>query len=115
VLALVIMLETGAIGRFRGAGNFVSYCRCVKARRETNGKSKGQNNRKNGNRYLCWAFIEAANFMRRYCPEAKAWYQRKLQRSKAVLATKALAAKIARACYFVMRDQVEFKVGKLFG
>jgi hypothetical protein len=46
-------------------------------------------------RYLCWAFIEAANFMRRYCPEAKAWYQRKLQRSKVVVATKALAAKIA--------------------
>jgi len=60
VLALVIMLETGDIGRFKGAGNFVSYCRCVKARRESNAKSKGQNNRTNGNRYLCWAFIEEA-------------------------------------------------------
>jgi transposase len=115
ILALVIMLETGDVGRFKGAGNFVSYCRCVKARRETNGKPKGQNNRKNGNRYLCWAFIEAANFMRRYCPEAKAWYQRKLRRSKTVVATKALAAKIARACYFLMRDRVDFDVAKLFG
>ena len=114
ILALVIMLETGEIGRFKGAGHYVSYCRCVKAKRESNGRPKGSNNRKNGNRYLCWAYIEAANFMRRYSPEARAWYQRKHSRSMAVVAIKALAAKIARACYFVMRDQVEFKVKKLF-
>ena len=115
VLALTIMLETGELHRFRKAGNYVSYCRCVKSNRESNGRTKGQNNRKNGNRYLCWAFIEAANFMRRYSPEAKAWYQRKLSRTRSVVATKALAAKIARACYFVMRDQVDFDVKKLFG
>ena len=114
ILALTIMLETGEIGRFKGAGHYVSYCRCVKAKRESNGRPKGSNNRKNGNRYLCWAYIEAAHFMRRYSPEAKAWYQRKQSRSMAVVAIKALAAKIARACYFVMRDQVEFEVQKLF-
>jgi transposase len=114
ILALVIMLETGEIRRFKGAGNYVSYCRCVKAKRESNGRPKGSNNRKNGNRYLCWAYIEAANFMRRYSPEAKAWYQRKHARTMTVVAIKALAAKIARACYFVMRDQVEFEVKKLF-
>jgi hypothetical protein len=32
-----------------------------------------------------------------------------------VVATKALAAKIARACYFLMRDRVDFDVAKLFG
>jgi transposase len=114
ILALVIMLETGEIRRFKGAGNYVSYCRCVKAKRESNGRPKGSNNRKNGNRYLCWAYIEAANFMRRYSPEAKAWYQRKHARTMTVVAIKALAAKIAWACYFVMRDQVEFEVKKLF-
>lgn len=115
VLALVIMLETGEIHRFRKAGNYTSYCRCVKAKRESNGRAKGANNRKNGNRYLCWAYIEAANFMRRYCPAAKAWYQRKVSRSKKVVATKALAAKIAKACYYVMRDQVDFEPKLLFG
>lgn len=115
VLALTIMLETGEIHRFRKAGNYTSYCRCVKAKRESNGRPKGANNRKNGNRYLCWAYIEAANFMRRHCPAAKAWYQRKLLRTKKVVATKALAAKIAKACYYVMRDQVDFEPKLLFG
>jgi len=115
VLALTIMLETGDISRFEKVGNYSSYSRCVKSSRTSNDKKKGENNRKNGNRYLNWAYIEAANFMRRYCPEAKAWYQRKARRSKAVVATKALASKICKACYFIMRDQVDFDVKLLFG
>ena len=37
----------------------------------SNGKKKGEGNVRNGNQHLAWAFIEAANFARRYCPEAK--------------------------------------------
>jgi hypothetical protein len=81
----------------------------------SNQKKKGENNRKNGNKYLGWAYIEAANFIRRYCPEAKAWYQRKAARTKAVVATKALASKLSKACYFIMKDQVDFDVQKIFG
>ncbi len=58
ILAETILPETGDIGRFKAPGNFASYCRCVGSRRESNGKKKGENNRKNGNRYLPWAFIE---------------------------------------------------------
>lgn len=115
ILALTIMLETGDINRFSKVGNYTSYCRCVKSSRTSNDKKKGENNRKNGNRYLCWAYIEAAHFMRRYCPEAKNWHQRKLSRSKQVVATKALASKICKACYFIMKDQVEFDLQKIFG
>ncbi len=115
ILALTIMLETGDIHRFAKGGNYVSYCRCARSKRESNGKKKGKNNRKNGNRYLSWAYVEAAHFIRRYCPEAKRWYQRKLSRSKKVVATKSLAGKIARACYHVMKDQVDFDPKMLFG
>ncbi len=48
ILAETIWLETGDIGRFKGPGNFASYSRCVDSRRESNGKKKGENNRKNG-------------------------------------------------------------------
>ncbi len=48
ILAEAIWLETGDINRFKGPGNFASYCRCVDSRRESNGKKKGENNRKNG-------------------------------------------------------------------
>jgi transposase len=115
ILALTIMLETGPIGRFRSAGNYASYCRAVKAKRTSNEKKKGKGNQKNGNRYLGWAYVEAANFARRYCPEAKRYFQRKMARTNAIVATKALASKISKACYFIMRNQVDFDVKKMFG
>lgn len=115
ILALTIMYETGDIGRFAGAGNYVSYSRCVKSEHKSNGKKKGEGNRKNGNKYLSWAYVEAANHARRHCEEAKKYYQRKLAKTKNVIATKALAAKLCRGAYFIMRDQVAFDVKKMFG
>jgi len=115
ILGLTISLETGEIGRFAGVGNYTSYCRCVRAVRWSNEKAKGSNNRKNGNRYLGWAYVEAANFARRFCPEAKRFYQRKLSRTNSIVATKALASKVSKACYFIMRDQVEFDMKRIFG
>ena len=34
--------------------------------------------KKNGNKYLAWAFIEAANFAIRYNKNAEKFYQRKI-------------------------------------
>ena len=115
ILTLTIMLETGPISRFSGAGNYASYCRAVKAIHTSNGKKKGEGNQKNGNKYLGWAYVEAANFLRRYCPEAKRYHQKKKARTNGIVATKALASKISKACYYIMRDQVDFDVKKLFG
>ena len=55
ILGLTIALETGDAKRFADSGNFASYCRCVKSLRQSNGKKKGENNRKCGNQYLAWA------------------------------------------------------------
>lgn len=115
ILALTIMLEVGDIGRFRKAGNFVSYCRCVRSERTSNGKRKGSGNAKNGNKYLAWAFIEAANFSIRYSDTIKGYYQRKMSRTKRVIAVKAVAHKLARACYHILTDQVPFDVERAFG
>ena len=54
ILAETILLETGDITRFKDPGNFASYCRCVDSRRESNGKKKGENNRKNGTNSRCF-------------------------------------------------------------
>jgi transposase len=67
-LALTIMLEAGEMRRFPSVGQWASYCRCVNSTKISNGKRKGQGNTKNGNKYLAWAFIEAANFAVRYYP-----------------------------------------------
>jgi transposase len=66
ILGLTIALETGPIERFAHAGNYASYCRCVGSTHVSNGKQKGKGNTKNGNKYLAWAYVEAANFAVRY-------------------------------------------------
>jgi transposase len=114
VLATTIMLETGAITRFAKVGNFSSYCRCVDSLRESNGRKKGEGNAKNGNKYLAWAFVEAANFAVRSCPEAKRFYERKKRKTNTIVATKALAHKLARACYHMLREQKPFDVSRCF-
>jgi transposase len=114
ILALTIMLETGPISRFETVGDYVSYCRKVPSQWMSNGKWKGSGNTKNGNRYLSWAYAEASDYARRLHPEPRAYYQRKMQKTNAVVAHSALAHKLARAAYYVMRDQVPFDPEKLF-
>ena len=115
ILAPLILLETGPIERFADVGNYSSYARCVESRHISNGKKKGEGNTRNGNKYLAWAFIEAAQFARRYHEPAKRFYERKKARTNTVVATKALAHKLARACYHVLKDGKPFDVERCFG
>jgi transposase len=85
------------------------------SKRLSNNKSKGENNRKNGNKYLAWAYVEIANCAKRYCPQARAFYLKKSMKTNKTLAIKALAHKLARACYYIMKDNVAFDVTKIFG
>ncbi len=115
ILSLTIALETGTVTRFATIGDYVSYCRLVKSERLSNGKKKGEGNRKCGNHYLAWAYIEAATFAIRHSAPIKAWYRRKCGKRHKVLALKAVAHKLARACYCLMRDGGVFDVTRAFG
>jgi len=114
ILGLTIMLEAGDINRFPKVGNYSSYCRCVRSEKLSNNKRKGENNKKNGNKYLSWAYTEAAHFAIRFCPQAQRFYQRKMSKKNKIVAIKALSNKICRASYYVMRDQIPFEEEKLF-
>ena len=114
ILATIILLETGPIDRFAAVGNFASYARCVDSQRLSNGKKKGEGNTRNGNKYLAWAFVEAANFALRFCPEAKRFYERKKARTNTVVAIKALAHKLARACFHILKERKPFDVMRCF-
>ena len=114
-LAQAILLETGDIKRFDSPGNYASYCRCVDSRKESNGKKKGTGNRKNGSKYLAWAFMEAATFAIQYNAKAKRFYERKKAKTNQIVARKALAHKLSRACYYIMARGVPFDNEKLFG
>ena len=115
ILALTVMYEVGEISRFKKVGNFASYCRLVKTARLSAGKRKGSGNARNGNPYLSWAFSEAAHFAVRYHPEAKKYLQRKTSKTNGIVAIRALAHKLARASYYVMKDQVDFDPERVFG
>ena len=114
ILGMTIMLEVGDINRFPAVGDYSSYCRCVKSERLSNKKKKGEGNRKNGNKYLSWAYVEAAHFAKRHYQEPMSFYQRKKATKHGIVAIKALSNKLARASYYVMRDQVPYDMKQLF-
>lgn len=114
ILAGTILLEAGDMRRFATVGHFASYCRCVGSEHVSNGKRKGSGNTKNGNRYLSWAFIEAAHFAIRYEAVIRRFYQRKQARTHPLVALKAVAHKLARACYHMLREQVPFDLHRAF-
>jgi len=92
----------------------LTYCRCVESRKISNAKKKGEGNRKNGNKYLAWAYVEAAHFAVNNNEKIKRFFQRKSAKRNKILAIKAVAHKLARACFCMMRDQVPFDVERAF-
>jgi len=114
ILGMTITMEVGDIKRFQTDGDFASYCRTVDARRLSNGKQKGDNNAKCGNQYLSWAFVEAANFAKRYDEPCRRWYDRKATKTSSVLATKALACKLAKAAWHLMARQTNYDEKRMF-
>jgi transposase len=115
ILAMTILLEVGDIRRFASAEHFASYARMVKASRRSNGRMKAENNRKCGNRYLAWSFIEAANFIRRYDVRAQRWHDRKAARTNAIIARKALGCKVAKTVWHILTHGCAYDGDRLFG
>ncbi len=115
ILAWVIQLETGPVTRFLEVGNYASYCRKVATQWSGNEKTKGRGNAKNGNKYLAWAFSEAAEHAKRHHGPSRTFYNRKLSQTNEAVAHNALAHKLVRAAYYIMRDNVSYDEKKLFG
>jgi transposase len=115
ILGMTITMEVGDIKRFAEPGNFASYCRTVEAERTSNEKKKGANNAKCGNKYLAWAFVEAANFAKRYDERCRKWFDRKATKTSNVIATKALACKLAKAAWHVMAAGTDYDPARMFG
>lgn len=114
ILALTITLEAGPIDRFPKVGNFTSYCRKAPSKWISNDKKKGKGNTKNGNKYLSWAFSEAVQRARQYDKPARDFFNKKASKCEYPVAYASLANKLARAAYFIMRDEVPFDHKKLF-
>jgi transposase len=114
ILGMTITMEVGEIKRFKAQGNLASYGRTVDSKRMSNGKKKGDNNGKCGNKYLAWAFVEAANFAKRYDDQCRKWFDRKAAKTSTVIATKALACKLAKAAWHVMVHDTDYDPKRMF-
>ena len=114
ILGMTITMEVGDIERFKSDGDFASYCRMVDAKRLSNGKCKADNNQKCGNKYLAWAFVEAANYARRFDENCRRWYDRKAAKTNKIIATKALGCKLATAARHVMAGHGDYDEKRMF-
>ena len=113
IVAQTIVRETGDMRRLPTVGHYASYGRGVKSTTISNGKRKGQGNVKNGHPYLAWASMEAAQCAVRFSPTVQRFYQRKQAKSHRMVARKAVAHKLSRACYDIMQNLMPFDVHKV--
>jgi transposase len=114
VLALVLLYEIHDVKRFDAVGQFLSYARLVRCAHESAGKKVGSGGRRIGNAHLRWAFGEAACLLLRESAAAKKWLARKERKSGKARALGALAAKLGRAVYHLLRKQEAFDAKRFF-
>ncbi|QBG34452.1 IS110 family transposase [Litorilituus sediminis] len=112
ILALTILYEIGDINRFPSVQQFASYSRLVKCKAESAGKVYGTSGNKIGNGYLKWAFSEAAVLYLRGNDKAKRYLAKLQKRMSKGKALSALAHKIGRCVYFMLRDKQVFDEDK---
>jgi transposase len=114
VLALVLLYEIHDIRRFPEAGQFLSYARLVRCTHESAGKKQGTGGSKIGNAHLKWAFTEAACLFLRESDQAKRWLARREKKHGKARALGALAARLGRAVYHLLRKKEVFDAKRFF-
>jgi len=118
-LAATIFLETGDIDRFKNAGKFHAFTGLMSFKSYSNKKIK-RNHRTAGNSHLKWTFSLAAKRCVEWSSDRlvapRTFYFRKYDQTHShKLAQQALASKLAKASFFVMKLQVPFSYERCFG
>ncbi|WP_460314994.1 transposase, partial [Aliiglaciecola aliphaticivorans] len=108
ILALTILYEIGDIERFESVQKFASYSRLIKCKAESAGKTYGTQGNKIGNAHLKWAFSEMAVLYLRGNDKAQAYLNKLQKRMSKAKALSALAHKLGRCVYFMLKRQKVF-------
>lgn len=114
ILASVIALEMGSVERFPSADRFASYCGTVPRVSSSGGKTHYGRVRSDVNRYLKWAFVEAANLVvmqqkRLSGSHAVQLYQRLRAKKGHAKAAMAMARHLAEAAYWVVKKNEAYR------
>jgi transposase len=114
IIPLIILYEVHDIARFPRVQDFLSYCRLVKPTRESAGKIYAHSGRKIGNAHLKWAFGELATTFLRANPRAQQLHERLKKKHGKGKALSVLAAKLARAAYYMLSRGKVFDANKFY-
>jgi transposase len=114
ILALGLLDEIHDIHRFPRVQEFVSSCRRVKCAKESAGKRYGTAGKKIGNAYLTWAFSEAAVLCLRNDPAGQKYLAHLVKKHGKGKALTALAHKLARAVYYLLKRDTACDMDKFF-
>jgi transposase len=112
VLSLTILLEIDRIDRFDTRQQFCSYARLGGAAQESAGKVVGAGNKKAGNAWRKWAFSEAAVLSAQKDERIGNYLDRLASRLGKAKALSALAHKLGRAFYHLLRTKQVFDVNR---
>jgi transposase len=108
ILAVVIALEVGDVGRFPDGEHLASYAGMVPRVHASGGKARYGRTRQDVNRYLKWAYSEAGNVVARYHRVHPQWHVSRLYarirgRSGHQVAVVAVGRHLAEASYWMLR------------
>ena len=117
MLAVVIALEIGSVARFATAEKLAAYAGTTPRVHASGGKTRFGPSRLDVNRYLKWAFVEAANAIclnRRRVPRrhVSRLYQRVARRKGHQKAIGAVARHLAEATYWILAKQKSYREPK---
>ena len=118
ILGTVVAMELGTIDRFATAEKFAAYAGTTPRVKASGGKVRYGRLRPDVNRYLKWAFVEAANTV---CLNQKRWalrhvtllYQRIKSRKGHPKAIGAVARHLAEATYWMLTKNESYREPEL--
>lgn len=109
VLAPLVRYEVDRIERFRRCKKFLCYCALVPGLYASSDLSRTTGIIKQGNKYLKWAFLEAVTPASRSCVPLRALYNRIKEKHGHHAARIAVARKLARAAYHILKEGKPFQ------
>jgi transposase len=117
ILSMVMALEIGDVNRFPSSAHLASYSGLVPRVHSSGGRTRLGQVCGNVNRYLKWAFVEAANLIvmhqRRLAgSHVVGLYQRVKRKQNHAKAAVALARHLAEASYWILKKQQVYQEPK---
>lgn len=114
VFSILVSLEVGDVGRFGGPGKLASYAGTVPRVHSSGGKTRHGRLHQDVNRYLKWAYLEAANTIsanRKHWPDRHVvrLYNRLKHRRGHATAIGALARHLAESTYWILTKKEKYR------